>query len=69
MLVTLVMDVVTRGCSSNKDCANNQYCGSDFECHDFPEKIIVKQNEYVPAAIIIAAGMIAMAVVIKWRKE
>ena len=59
VLVTLVMDVATRGCSRNKDCANNQYCGSYFECHDFPEKIIVKQNEYIPAA-----GLIAMAVII-----
>lgn len=30
-----------RECSSNKECKDKQYCGSDFACHDVPviEKI------------------------------
>ncbi|MEM3126945.1 MAG: hypothetical protein QW331_02665 [Candidatus Woesearchaeota archaeon] len=52
-------------CSSNIDCKTNQYCGSDFKCHDFPvvEKEVVKEvvkceQNYVAVATILAAGLI-----------
>ena len=52
-------------CKKNSDCGSAQYCGSDFECHDFPniEKKVYEVNLLIPAivlgvAIVIAAYML-----------
>jgi len=69
ILVMFITNVATRECSASKDCEGNQYCGSDFQCHNFPDKIVVKQSDYVPAAIIIAGGLVGAAVIYRWKAE
>lgn len=59
-----------RECSNNVDCGTDRYCGSDFRCHDIPaiEKTVV-EHDYIPAALIIAMGMIAAAIILKKKKS
>lgn len=52
-------------CKSNKDCSENAYCGVDHECHNYPDKIVVKQNNFLPAAIVLGVALIAAAYIFK----
>ncbi len=56
-------------CKLNSDCTENNYCGSDFKCHQFPviENTIVKSDWTTPAAIIGLA--IVVAAMIMRRKQ
>ncbi len=53
LLGTYMVNLFGRECKSNKDCAQDAYCGSDFACHQYPAEIIVKQQSFVAPAIIL----------------
>ena len=71
ILSVYLVGVATRGCNSNNDCAKSAYCGTDYECHDFPKEIIVKENNFVPASIILSVGLIASALIFRkgWQRK
>ena len=59
-----------RECSKNEDCKAQQYCGSDFSCHDFPviEKTVYEVSLVGPA-LIVAAAIVLGAGILRWRKN
>jgi len=59
----------SRECNSNKDCTDEQYCGSDFACHQIPiiERTIVKRSLTLPI-LIICATIVALAIIWRWEK-
>jgi len=65
ILSVYLVNVATRDCNSNKDCTKSAYCGTDYECHDFPKEIIVKENNYVPASVILSVGLIVSALIFR----
>ncbi len=58
ILAVYLVGIAQRDCNSNKDCPENAYCGTDYECHDFPQQILVKEANYVPAALIFGINLI-----------
>lgn len=63
-----LVSLATRECSSNKDCQESAYCGSDYECHDYPQQIVVKENSFLPAAIVFGIALILAAYVYRGGK-
>lgn len=63
-----LVNVRNRECNSNKDCEENQYCGSDFACHQIPiiEKTVYKQNLTLPI-LFICITIVALSVIWKWE--
>ena len=61
ILAIYLVNIAQRECESNKDCSSNSYCGTDYECHEYPNQVIVKQNNYVPAALIVGVALIVAA--------
>jgi hypothetical protein len=47
--------IASRECNDNDDCPANNYCGSDFECHEFPT---AGKTSYVLETIIIGISLI-----------
>ncbi|MEK6901873.1 MAG: hypothetical protein AABX37_06010 [Nanoarchaeota archaeon] len=68
ILAIFLGDVANRECSSNKDCAENSYCGADNECHQYPDKILVQESNYVPAALILGIAIIIAAYIYRGGK-
>lgn len=64
-----IIDIAARGCSSNKDCQEDSYCGADNECHQYPPKVIVRENNFLPAALVLGACIIAAAVILRYQKK
>ncbi len=57
-------------CRVNSDCKTDQYCGSDFGCHDLQ---VIKQSasasppvNYTAVAWIIGLCLIIAAIIMKW---
>ena len=59
--------VNSRECNSNSDCKKDQYCGSDFACHEIPVKTVYKQSLTLPV-LFICITIIALTVIFKWDK-
>ncbi|MFH1682245.1 MAG: hypothetical protein ABIA37_00460 [Candidatus Woesearchaeota archaeon] len=68
ILIIFLVDVAKRECQGNNDCPENAYCGTDYECHQFPEEIIIKENNFVPAALILGISLIIAAYIFKGGK-
>ncbi|MBT3835775.1 hypothetical protein HOD05_03050 [Candidatus Woesearchaeota archaeon] len=64
MLTTFAL----RDCNNNTDCAENAYCGSDYECHAYPDEIVYKQNNFVPASLILGISLILAAYLFRTSK-
>lgn len=64
IIIGQVVNLAQRECSSDKDCSSESYCGSDFQCHEYPS--ITKYN-LIPAAFIIALGIIGAAFILRWK--
>ncbi len=60
-----------RECSSNKDCREDSYCGSDFNCHEIPiierTTTVTKRSPTAPI-LIISITLIILAVIFRWEK-
>ena len=61
--------VLNRECRSNKDCNDEEYCGSDFACHQIPiiERTIVKTSPVLPI-LFICMTIVALALIWRWEK-
>jgi len=64
-----VINVSQRECKTNKDCASESYCGSDFSCHSYPniQKTVVQYNFFWPA-VVIGIAIIVAALIFNWNK-
>ncbi len=62
-----LVNVAQRDCNSNRDCPENSYCGVDYECHEFPQQIMVKKSNFLPAAIIVGISIIVGAFILRKR--
>ena len=60
----------SRECSSNSQCKEGFYCGSDFSCHQIPviEKTIASYNLVLPS-IILGIAIVIAAFVFKSSKH
>lgn len=65
ILGVFLVNIALRDCNSNRDCPENAYCGSDHECHEYPEKIIVTENNFVPAALILGGAGVLTAFLLR----
>lgn len=63
-----LVNLGSRECNSNKDCEEEQYCGSDFACHNMPiiEKTVVKGSLTLPV-FLICITVIVLALIWKWE--
>ncbi len=68
ILAVYLVGIAQRDCNSNKDCSENAYCGTDYECHEFPQQIVVKEANYLPASIIFGISLIIAAYIYRGRK-
>ena len=68
ILAGYLMNVSMRNCNSNNECPANAYCGSDYECHEFPEQIVVKENNFLPASIVLGMSFIIGVIILKMGK-
>jgi len=60
-----LINLGSRQCSSNADCTTEQYCGSDFSCHNMPiieRQSVVVQRDY--GGIVWAIAITIMIVVL-----
>lgn len=74
VLGVFLVNVSLRQCNSNRDCPDNAYCGADHECHQYPEKIVISQNNFMPAAIIFGVFLVVAAIIFRggklpWKKD
>ncbi len=60
----------SKECKLNSDCQADNYCGSDFKCHIFPniENNIVKNDWTTPAAII-GLAIVVSAMILRRKHE
>jgi hypothetical protein len=65
ILAIFVINMAQRECESNRDCHSDSYCGSDYECHQFPNKVLVKESNFLPAAFTVAIGLVVSAYVFR----
>jgi len=68
VLAIVIIDFAKRDCSDNQDCSKTAYCGSDFKCHDFPSEIVVKENNYTIAAVVLGIALIVAAYIFRGGK-
>ncbi len=61
ILAVYLVNVAQRECNSNRDCPENAYCSSDYECHTYPDRITVKENNFLPAAMVFGISIIIAA--------
>ena len=60
-----LVNIAQRECNSNRDCSANAYCGSDFECHAYPQQIVVEENNFLTAAFVFGVALIIAAYIFK----
>ena len=68
ILVMFLTNIALRECDNNRDCADNSYCGTDYECHEFPSQVVVKESNYIWAALIMGISLIATAYIFRSGK-
>lgn len=68
ILAIVLVDYFGRDCNNNRECSQDAYCGSDHQCHEYPKEIVVKQNNYVSAAIILGIALIVAAYIFRGGK-
>ena len=66
-----LVNLGSRECNSNKDCEEDSYCGSDFNCHKIP--VIEKTSEvvkrsYTAPVLIVCATIVILAIIWRWEK-
>ncbi len=68
ILAIILINVGGRECSKNKDCAENNYCGSDYACHPYPSEVVVKENNFLWSAVILGVSLILAAYIFRGGK-
>lgn len=54
---------------SGNVCLEDQYCGNDFKCHDYPESVEVGRPSYLIPAIVIGIAIVISAFILRGRKK
>ena len=65
VLTIYLVNTAQRECESNRDCSDNAYCGTDYECHQFPEQIVVKESNFILASIIFGVFLVIAAYIFR----
>lgn len=65
IVIMISSNLALRECSNNSDCSNDSYCSSNYQCIQYPEQIVVKQNNYLPAAIVLGVSMVVAAFIFR----
>ena len=65
VLTIYLVNIAQRECESNRDCSDNAYCGTDYECHQFPEQIVVKESNFILASIIFGVFLVIAAYIFR----
>jgi hypothetical protein len=65
ILGIFLITIAQRDCNSNRDCSDNSYCGSDHECHQYPDKIIVEEHNFLFPAFVLGVSLIISAYIMK----
>lgn len=71
ILIGWMVNMGGKECRDNGDCRENNYCGSDFECHKFPvikEASTIIEKDYTAPSIIIGISLIIMSLILRWDK-
>lgn len=68
ILAFFLVDIAQRDCNSNNDCAKNAYCDSNHECHEYPNEIVIKENNFLSAAIVLGIALIIAAYIYRGGK-
>ena len=63
--IIVVVNYSMYDCTSNRDCQKEEYCGADNECHQYPNKIVIRQNSFVWASLILGICLIITAFVFR----
>jgi hypothetical protein len=63
-----LISVAQRECNSNRDCSDNAYCNTNYECHGYPEQIVVKESNWIPAALILGIFLLVSAYILRTKK-
>lgn len=69
ILAMFLTNIAQRECKNNRDCADNSYCGTDYECHEFPRQVVVKESNYIWAALIMGVSLIVAAYIFRKGKN
>ena len=69
ILVIFLTNIASRECKNNRDCAENNYCGTDYECHEFPAQVVVKESNFIPAALILGISLMVAAYIFRREKR
>jgi hypothetical protein len=65
ILAYVLVSFAQRECNSNRDCPGNAYCSTDYECHEYPDQIVVKETNYVSSAAILGLFIVVAAYIFK----
>ena len=65
VFIIYLVNIAQRECESNRDCSDNAYCGTDYECHQFPEQIVVKESNFILASIIFGVFLVIAAYIFR----
>lgn len=56
-------------CAKNTDCAQSQYCGSDFKCHEYPSVMITNvESDWTRPATILGLSIVLGALILRRRR-
>jgi hypothetical protein len=65
VLGAFLINIAMRECNSNRDCADNAYCGADHECHYYPEQLVISEAKFMPAAVTFGGAIILAAFIFR----
>ncbi len=73
VFLSWLVNISQRECQSNKDCSDEQYCGSDFACHKIPVIVresnpVVVQRDFTGAAWIIGIALVVTAIIFNFDR-
>ncbi len=73
VFLSYLVNISQRQCSSNKDCSDGSYCGSDFSCHKIPvierqTSPVVVNRDYTGAAWVIGIAIVIASIFFNWDK-
>jgi len=61
VLGMFLLNIATRECQSNRDCSDSAYCGTDYECHGYPQQAIRSSGASLLTPAFIFGGSIIIA--------